>query len=536
MIGSIVIMSRRKGMAMSSDGLARNGDVFAASTPTLRKGAAETHIRRSAEEHQRSQLRKAVSTGNKTVAILRSPRYIPSMGVALLFLDLVLIAGSQAIVFTFVRARLDLNSPLEVIAVVGFSTLMSLVLLYATGCYRRDAVIDRAAAISRVPTALTIAGIAIFIGLHYGFLHLFPSQSIFLSISRCVTIILIGTSISLVASTLSRNVILVLLPGDFFRRHVLVIGTGQKASYIEAINRAHGCLQEMRFVGAQVLLDSDGVASDPSSLFCRSLGELVDNFAVDEIVVAVDDHSHTPLDNLLPLKTRGIPVTSFNSFVERETGRIEMAWLEVPWLVHTPGFQFRLIDDTFKRFTDIVISLAALIICLPVLLMAMTLVCIDSPGPIIYRQERVTRGGRTFWLYKLRSMRVDAEKNGAKWADKDDPRITRIGTFLRRTRVDELPQLINILKGDMSIVGPRPERPCFVETLSSLMNLYHLRHTVKAGLTGWAQINYPYGASIEDSQRKLEYDLFYIKNYSLLRDWAIMLQTLRVILWPDGVR
>jgi lipopolysaccharide/colanic/teichoic acid biosynthesis glycosyltransferase len=171
-----------------------------------------------------------------------------------------------------------------------------------------------------------------------------------------------------------------------------------------------------------------------------------------------------------------------------------------------------------------------------VLLVAMALVRLDSPGPVIYRQERVTRGGRIFWLYKLRSMRVDAEKNGAKWADKDDPRVTKVGSFLRRTRIDEIPQLINILKGDMSIVGPRPERPCFVEELSGQLHLYHLRHTVRAGLTGWAQINYHYGASFEDSQRKLEYDLFYIKNFSLLRDWAIMLQTLRVILWPDGVR
>jgi len=222
--------------------------------------------------------------------------------------------------------------------------------------------------------------------------------------------------------------------------------------------------------------------------------------------------------------------------VERQTGRIEMAWLEVPWLIHTPGFQFRLIDDALKRFTDIVVSVAALIICLPVLLIAMAAVRLDSPGPVIYRQQRVTMGGRVFWLNKLRSMRVDAEKNGAKWADKDDPRITKVGNFLRRTRLDEIPQLINILKGDMSIVGPRPERPCFVEELSSQLPLYHIRHTVKAGLTGWAQINYHYGASFEDSQRKLEYDLFYIKNFSLLRDWAIMLQTLRVILWPDGVR
>jgi sugar transferase (PEP-CTERM system associated) len=518
---------------MNSERLSRNEAALAANTVALRKGAPETHIRRGTEEHSR--FRRAGSAGATAAAKPRYPRYIPSANVAQLLLDFVLIAGSQAVVFTLIHARLDLGSLVEAFVVVGFSTLMSLVLLYSTGCYRRDAVIDRGVAISRVPTALTIAGITLFIGLHYGFHHLFP-QRVFLSISRCVTIILIGTSISLVASILSRNVVRVLLHGDIFRRRILVIGTGQRASHIEAINRAHGCLQEMHFVRAEVLLDPDTLASGANPLSRASLDELVDNLAVDEIVVAVDDHSHIPLDNLLPLKTRGIPVTNFNSFVERQTGRIEMAWLEVPWLIHTPGFQFRLIDDVVKRFTDIVVSLAALIICLPVLLIAMTAVRLDSPGPVIYRQQRVTRGGRIFWLYKLRSMRMDAEKNGAKWADKDDPRITKVGTFLRRTRLDEIPQLINILKGDMSIVGPRPERPCFVEELSSQLSLYHLRHTVRAGLTGWAQINYHYGASFEDSQRKLEYDLFYIKNFSLLRDWAIMLQTLRVILWPDGVR
>jgi lipopolysaccharide/colanic/teichoic acid biosynthesis glycosyltransferase len=170
------------------------------------------------------------------------------------------------------------------------------------------------------------------------------------------------------------------------------------------------------------------------------------------------------------------------------------------------------------------------------LLLSMLAVRLDSPGPIFYRQERVTLNGRVFWLIKLRTMYQDAETNGPKFADEKDPRITKVGAILRRTRLDEIPQLLNILWGDMSIVGPRPERPCFVAELSQELRLYKLRHSVRAGLTGWAQINYRYGASFEDSQRKLEYDLFYIKNFSLLRDVAIMLQTLRVVLWPDGVR
>ena len=518
---------------MSSDGLSRNETAVGPKTIAVRKGVPGTHTRRGSEENPQSRSRRDITA--RPGAKHRYPRYIPSASVAQLLLDFVLITGLQTAVLYPIRSRLALGSLGEVLTVIGFSTLISLIFLYATGCYRRDAVLDKAIGISRVPTALTIAGVVIFVGLHYGFHYLFQSRPVFLSISRCLTIVLIGTGICLVAAIVSRVVIRALLHGDIFRRRILVVGTGQRATHIESINRAHGCLQEMHFVRADVLLDADTHNSGAHSSR-TSLDELVDNLAVDEIVLAVEDHSRIPLDNLLPLKARGIPVTDFNSFVERQTGRIEMAWLEVPWLIHAPGFQFRLIDDVLKRLTDIVVCLAALFLCLPVLLVAMALIRLDSPGPVIYRQQRVTRGGRVFWLYKLRSMRVDAEKNGAKFADKDDPRVTKIGMLLRRCRVDEIPQLINILKGDMSIVGPRPERPCFVEELSGQLALYHLRHTVRAGLTGWAQINYHYGASFEDSRRKLEYDLFYIKNFNLLRDWAIMLQTLRVILWPDGVR
>jgi lipopolysaccharide/colanic/teichoic acid biosynthesis glycosyltransferase len=160
----------------------------------------------------------------------------------------------------------------------------------------------------------------------------------------------------------------------------------------------------------------------------------------------------------------------------------------------------------------------------------------EGAGPVLYRQERVTLGGRHFQILKLRTMRVDAEAGGAVWAATKDDRITRVGAFLRRTRIDELPQLINVLRGDMSFVGPRPERPVFVAELARLIPLYNERHKVKAGVTGWAQINYPYGASVDDARSKLSYDLYYVKNFSILFDLVILLQTLRVVLWPSGVR
>ena len=177
-----------------------------------------------------------------------------------------------------------------------------------------------------------------------------------------------------------------------------------------------------------------------------------------------------------------------------------------------------------------------LLVTSPLLLGGIMAIRMEGPGELFYQQDRVTQNGRVFRILKLRTMRLDAEAQGAVWAMRKDNRITRAGSFLRRTRIDELPQLINILRGDMSFVGPRPERPMFVADLAAQIPLYHERHVVKAGLTGWAQINYPYGASIDDARSKLSYDLYYVKNFSILFDFVILMQTLREVLWPSGAR
>jgi len=523
---------------MSLDGVSQNNTQLNVAAAAQNLAKVDPFVRRSASgdtPSRAARYRVLLSTESPGTQ-RRYPRYVPAANVSQAFLDLTLIGGSQVVVLSLIYSRLALVGQLQAAAVVGISIATSMLLLYATGCYRRDAILNRMTALSRVPTALAISSAVLFLVLHYGFPIVFPAARVFWSISRCVTIILVGTGISLGAAIISRNVVRVLLHNDFFRRRILVVGTGQRARHIEDLSRAHGSLQEIHFASEEVLTQSGQAHDGESGAVVPSIGELADRLNVDEIVVAVDDRSRVALDTLLSCKVRGVPVTEFNSFVERQTGRIELAWLELPWLIHTPGFQFRLLDDVLKRVMDIVLSLTALIVSLPVLIVAMVAIRFDSPGPVIYRQQRVTRGGRIFWLYKLRSMRTDAERNGAQWADKNDSRITKVGMFLRRSRLDEIPQLLNILKGDMSIVGPRPERPCFVEDLSRQLRLYDLRHTVRAGLTGWAQINYQYGASLEDAQRKLEYDLFYIKNFSLLRDLGIMLQTLRVVLWPEGVR
>jgi sugar transferase (PEP-CTERM system associated) len=523
---------------MSFDGMPQNGAKPGLSSLGKRLPSIDAFVRRSTSDENHS-ARLPRRRKQPVVAGLgaqrRYTRYVPSASVAQALFDLFTIGGTQLAVMSLIYRRLDIGGPLQEIAIIAMSALISMMFLYSTGCYRRDALLNRSAAFSRIPTALTIAGVTLFFGLHDGFRFVFPDARVFLSISRCVTIVLIGTSISMCAAILSRTIVRVLLNHDLFSRRILVVGTGQRARHIEELSRSHGNLQDMHFVSEEVLTQAGAPKASDRISAIPSIGELADRLGVDEIVVAVDSRDPVPLDSLLSCKVRGIPVTDFNSFVECQTGRIELAGLELNWLIYTPGFQFRLIDDVVKRFMDIMLSLTAIIISLPVLLMAMLAIRLNSPGPIFYRQQRVTQGGRIFWLYKLRSMRTDAEKNGAQFADKNDTRITKVGMFLRQTRLDEIPQLVNILKGDMAIVGPRPERPVFVAELSKQLRLYDLRHTVRAGLTGWAQINYHYGASFEDSQRKLEYDLFYIKNFSLLRDLGIILQTLRVVLWPEGV-
>jgi exopolysaccharide biosynthesis polyprenyl glycosylphosphotransferase len=203
-------------------------------------------------------------------------------------------------------------------------------------------------------------------------------------------------------------------------------------------------------------------------------------------------------------------------------------------MLYSDGFQMSPIGRGLKRGFDIIVSLMILLPFSPVLLAAMLAVWLGDRQNVFYRQERVTQGGRSFRILKLRTMRMDAEKGGAVWAAQGDSRVTPVGRFLRRTRIDELPQLFNVLAGDMSLVGPRPERPEFIEQLAKQLPLYHERHAVKAGLTGWAQVNYPYGASLDDARSKLSYDLYYVKNFNLLLDLRIMLQTLRVVMWAGA--
>lgn len=247
-----------------------------------------------------------------------------------------------------------------------------------------------------------------------------------------------------------------------------------------------------------------------------------------------DDIAHS----LLEAKLHGAMVVDIRSFYEHVVKSLPISQITEEWLLQTEGFNLNTRGSLrrLKRALDVLISIVLLIPAAPIMLITALAIRLESKGPIIYKQDRVGLFEKEFTVYKFRSMRTDAEKNGAVWAKEHDDRVTRVGRIIRKVRIDELPQIWNILKGDMSFIGPRPERMTFVQELKKQIPYYGLRHTVKPGLTGWAQVCYPYGASVEDSLRKLEYDLYYIKNISILLDITIILKTIGVVLFPKGAR
>lgn len=267
------------------------------------------------------------------------------------------------------------------------------------------------------------------------------------------------------------------------------------------------------------------------------LDRLVETEKIDRVVVALQDRrGHMPVDQLLKIRLQGqAAIEEGTALYEKLTGKISVEMLRPSWLIFSGGAKRTTIWNIARRAFNVGMALLGLWLSLPLAIFAAIAIKLDSRGPIFYAQERVGRNGRTFKIIKFRSMRQDAEKDGApKWASEKDPRITRIGNFLRKTRIDEIPQFINILRGEMSFVGPRAERPFFVAQLSEQLPFYAQRHLVEPGLTGWAQVSYPYGASVEDALQKLQYDLYYIKNVSLLFDLWIMFKTIKIVLFGQG--
>lgn len=462
-------------------------------------------------------------------------------GTVLFGLDAVLVLTVWPLVLLFTRPGLLSPTALPVDA-RGFSyPLFDLLLLFAMGLYRREAVVDLGRSLTRVPLVVGM-GAALAVGLSL-------IQPILISggVRRGGENEAVLFALAFVAFTAcafaARIVVDLLVRRHVLSRRLLIIGAGQRAwDLLLMLGREGSSLNdEVSLLHDPALgeIDPRLEAAPPGRIYRPAGFEVLTvarMVAADVIIVAPDERRGMNLQRLLECKRAGYPVVQYLSFVETEIRRIDLKRMELGWLVYSGGFTFGALDRFLKRGFDLAVSSVMLVLTAPLILGGMIAIRWEGPGSVFYWQERVTLDGRVFRIMKLRTMRVNAEAKGAVWAMEKDNRITKAGAFLRRTRIDELPQLVNILRGDMSFVGPRPERPMFVTELAEKIPLYNERHMVKAGLTGWAQINYPYGASIDDARSKLSYDLYYVKNFSILFDFVILLQTLRVVLWPSGVR
>ena len=349
--------------------------------------------------------------------------------------------------------------------------------------------------------------------------------------------VLIATALVIV----TRFIFLKVVDTEQLKRRVVIYGAGAKAKKL-----LDDLAPEMSVLGVTIVgcipseneavqVDSGLVIQEPADWLAYAR-----QAQISEIVISPDERRRSsgnafPLGQFLDCKLAGIVSSDALSFCERELGKIDINLLQPSWMLFSDGFKYSKRRMIAKRLFDLALASIFFAILWPLMLLTAIAVRLDSPGPILYHQIRIGLNGKEFRIYKFRSMRTDAEKNGAVWAKKNDARVTRVGAFIRNTRLDELPQLYNVLAGHMSFVGPRPERPEFVTDLAKQIPFYETRHKVKPGLMGWAQLKYPYGASVEDAKNKLQYDLYYTKNHSFLMDMLIMIQTVEIILLGKGV-
>jgi sugar transferase (PEP-CTERM system associated) len=326
------------------------------------------------------------------------------------------------------------------------------------------------------------------------------------------------------------------------KRKILVMGAGKRANTL--IEEKGGVQDGMRYqIVGYLALQNEEIAVPEDQVLnidALAIAKYVFDNDIDEIVLAIEDRRKTyPAEELLKCKLSGVKIIDPVSFLEREQGKVNLEMLHSDWMIYSSGFNRNDIKTFLSRSFDVITSLVILVLMMPVLLVAAFVIAAESGfrHPIFYRQVRVGLDEKEFSLLKFRSMKVDAEKDGkAVWAGENDNRITATGQFIRKTRIDELPQIINILRGDMRLVGPRPERPEFVTELAEKIPHYRKRHTVKPGLAGWAQLNYPYGATEKDAYEKLQYDLYYVKNNNVVMDFFILLQTIEIVIMGKGAR
>jgi len=407
-----------------------------------------------------------------------------------------------------------------------FAAIMQLTMI-AVGAYRPEALRSLRFSTARILVALSIGSLALSLLFFLVPALAFWRSNLFYALAFTLAG-LIGVRVLLRPA----------LGSQALKRRVLVLGAGPRAARIEALAQQEGA----GFMVVGYIAMNDGATAVPGAARRSGIDNLADHVVragASEVVLALEERRNAlPLQDLLRVRTTGVHVTDLSSFMERETGRVDLDSVIPSWLIFSDGFSAgRRFSAIGKRLFDLCTSAILLVLTTPLVLITAIAVKLESEGPAFFRQRRVGLYGKAFEIVKLRSMRQDAEFAGqAVWAQKDDPRVTRVGSIIRKLRIDELPQIWSVLKGEMSFVGPRPERPQFVADLEARLPYYAERHMVKPGITGWAQINYPYGASIEDARKKLEYDLYYAKNYTPFLDILILLQTLRVVLWREGAR
>jgi sugar transferase (PEP-CTERM system associated) len=399
--------------------------------------------------------------------------------------------------------------------------------MFSVGAYHRDYVLKRAEVVVRM-----IVGFAVSFAVLTVLFYTVPALSIWRSI------VVVALITALIGTVVVRAWAPRILDLGLLKRRLVVIGVGAQAARIEALEQNGAALG---FVCLGYVPAGDEAVEVSAQRVLPKADSLVDDLRaqrVDEVVVAVGDRRRgLPQRALVDCRLAGMTVVDYATFFAETTGRIDLEALQPSWFLYSEGFSGLRSYKPLKRVMDVAASLGLLVLSLPVSLLAAVAILVEGGGPVLHRQVRVGLSGRPFVLWKFRSMGPDAERDGVpRWAAPDDPRTTAIGGWLRRTRIDEIPQLVNVLKGDMSFVGPRPERPHFVAQHSGELPFYGDRHSLKPGLTGWAQLNYPYGASPDDARRKLQYDLYYVKFCSFVLDMIIILQTARVIIWPHGKR
>lgn len=414
----------------------------------------------------------------------------------------------------------------ESVQAAGLFTLLIALVNGALGLYRHDLPRSLGGAAARIILALLLG-----LGVLYVVLVFIPCTA------ECERSLAMSGTLALPAVLLLRATLLHRLDPGVFSRHILVVGTGPEAVLVEQALVTSG-MRGMSLLGFYPIdAGEQAVSSERVLSSTTTLTDVVNELEVDEIIVAVRERRGgvLPLTELLQCKLEGVSVIDLSTFFERLRGEVRIESLRASWLIYGDGFRQGILRTIVKRIFDLSGALVLLTVSLPFMVLAAIAIKLESKGPIIYQQERVGQAGRVFFVKKFRSMYSNAEADGTpRWAKANDDRITRVGRFIRKTRIDELPQIFNVFMGEMSIVGPRPERPFFVAQLSQQIPFYAARHSVKPGITGWAQVRYKYGDTVDDAVHKLQFDLYYIKNQTLLLDLLILFRTMTVVLSGEG--